>query len=214
MYRMKGYHRAYYFDIGEEVLFGNKQEPVYDPDGRSFSSKDPKAVTTYLEAVYKHLQANDVMSIIKKLLMNDLPNHEEAEKLDKLMTQACEHASNSCCKKRRSDYWNIEIYKKKRDLSVWCQYRNRRIRKLLSSALIHRVSQLGLGMMEGMPMEEIISHVEILRARVKELHKNSDNRRDESLLETANMAEDAGQGPAHCDIFLNASQRCAIAQNY
>jgi hypothetical protein len=39
---------------------------VYEPDGRSFSSKDPKAVTIYLEAVHKHLQANDVMSKIKK----------------------------------------------------------------------------------------------------------------------------------------------------
>jgi hypothetical protein len=27
--------------------------------------------------------------------MNDLPNHDEAEKLEKLMTQACEHASNT-----------------------------------------------------------------------------------------------------------------------
>jgi hypothetical protein len=44
--------------------------------------------------------------------MNDLPNHEEAEMLDKLMTQACAHASNYC-KKRRSDYWNIEIHEKK-----------------------------------------------------------------------------------------------------
>jgi hypothetical protein len=100
------------------------------------------------------------MSRIKKLIMNDLPNHEEAEKLDRLMTQAFEHASNNC-KKRRSDYWNIKIHKKKRDLSVWCQYRNRRIRKLSSSALIHRVSQLGLVMREAMPMEEIISQIEI-----------------------------------------------------
>jgi D-alanyl-D-alanine carboxypeptidase len=46
-------------------------------------------------------------------------------------------------------------------------------------------------MTEGMPMEEIISQIEILQARVKELHKDSNNKRDESLLETANMAEDA-----------------------
>jgi hypothetical protein len=76
------------------------------------------------------------------------------------MTQTCEHASNNC-RKIRSDYWNIMIHKKKRDLSLWCQYRNRRIRKLLSSALIHRVSQLGLVMIEGMPMEEIIPHIDI-----------------------------------------------------
>jgi hypothetical protein len=72
---------------------------------------------------------------LKELIMNDLPNHEEAEKLDNLMTQACEHASNNC-KKRRSIYRNIKIHAKKRGLSVWCQYKNRRVRKLSSSALI------------------------------------------------------------------------------
>jgi hypothetical protein len=72
---LKGDHRAFYFDVGEEVLFGNKQEPVFEPDVRSFTSKDPKAVTVYLEAVHKHLQANDVMSEIKNLIMDDLSNH-------------------------------------------------------------------------------------------------------------------------------------------
>jgi hypothetical protein len=48
-----------------------------------------------------------------------------------------------------------------------------------------------LGMSEGMPMDEIEAQIETLQAEVKELHKNSDNTRDESLLETANMAEDA-----------------------
>jgi hypothetical protein len=46
-------------------------------------------------------------------------------------------------------------------------------------------------MCEGMPMDEIESQIDTLRAEVKELHKNSDNTRDESLLERANMAEDA-----------------------
>jgi hypothetical protein len=38
------------------------------------------------------------MSKINQLRKNDLPNHDEAEKLDKLVTQACEHASNNCKK--------------------------------------------------------------------------------------------------------------------
>jgi hypothetical protein len=190
MYRLKGDHRAYYFDIGEEVLFGNNQEPVYDTTGRSFSSKDPKAVTTYLEATYKHLQANAVMSRIKKIFTKDIFDQEEVEKLDALMTQACEHASNQC-KRRRVDYWNIEIHETKRDLSVWCQYKNRRTRKLSSKALIARTSELGLNMREGMTMEDIVAKIEKLRARVKEIHKDSANKRDESLLERANMAEDA-----------------------
>jgi hypothetical protein len=106
-----------------------------------------------------------------------LPNHDEAEKLDKLMTQACEHASNKC-KKRRSDYWNITIHEKKRDLSVWCQFKNRRVRKLSSSALIYLVSELGLGMSEGIPMDKFDAQKETLLAVVEELHKNSDNTSD------------------------------------
>jgi hypothetical protein len=171
-------------------LFGNKQEPVYNPAGRSFSGKDPKAVTAYLDAAHKHLQANAVMSRIKKLLNKDTPDHEEAEKLDVLMTQACEHASNQC-KKRRVDYWNIKIHETKRDLSVWCQYKNRRIRKLLSNALIAHTAKIGLNMKEGMPVEEILVQIEKLRARVKEIHKDSADKQDESLLERANMADDA-----------------------
>jgi hypothetical protein len=190
MYRLKGDHRAYYFDIGEEVLFGNKQEPVYDQAGRTFASKDPKAVTTYLAAAHSHLMANAVMTRIRNLLASDDPDHEEAEKLDSLMTQACEHASNQC-KRRRKDYWNIEIHETKRNLSVWCQYKSRRIRKLSSRALIARTSALGLQMREGMPMEEILVQIEILRTRVKEIHKESAKKRDESLTERANMAEDA-----------------------
>jgi hypothetical protein len=46
-------------------------------------------------------------------------------------------------------------------------------------------------MSERMPMDEIEAQIETLRAEVKELHKNSDTTRDESLLERANMAEDA-----------------------
>ena len=190
MYRLKGDHRAYYFDIDEDVLFGNQQEPVYDPTGRSFASKDPKAVTKYLDAAYKHLQANAVMSRIKKLLENETPDHEEAEKLDKLMTQACTHAESQC-KKRRSDYWNIDIHTTKRNLSAWCQYKHRRIRKLPSTALIARSIEMGIGMIEGMPMEEVLQKIEILRTKVKAIHKESAEKRDESLLERANMADDA-----------------------
>jgi hypothetical protein len=92
------------------------------------------------------------------------------------MTQACEHGSNKC-KKRRTVYWNIKVHTKKRDLSAWCKYKNRRSRKLSSSALIHRVSDLGLGMSEGMLMDEIEAQIEALRAEVKELHKNRDTTR-------------------------------------
>jgi hypothetical protein len=56
MYRLKGDHQAFHFNISEEVLFGNERTPMYDPEGRSFRSNDPKAV------VHKHLDMNHVFN--------------------------------------------------------------------------------------------------------------------------------------------------------
>jgi hypothetical protein len=39
LYRLKGDHRAFYFDIGEKHLFGNKKDSPYDPEGRTFKKK-------------------------------------------------------------------------------------------------------------------------------------------------------------------------------
>jgi hypothetical protein len=114
MYRLKGDHRAFHFDIGEEFLFGKEQTPVYETDGRAFRSNDPKAVTTYLKAVHKHLDMNNVFHRIKKLMASDIHNHEEAERLDREMLQACAHGSNQC-KKRKQDYWSIDLHTLKRN---------------------------------------------------------------------------------------------------
>jgi hypothetical protein len=66
LYKLKGDHRAIYFDISERALFGDQKDPAFDPDDRSFSSKDRKATTNYLKAVGKHISANNVVNRIKK----------------------------------------------------------------------------------------------------------------------------------------------------
>jgi hypothetical protein len=53
-FRLKGDHRAFYFDIREKHLFGNEKESPYEPEGRTFASKDKKAIAKYLKAVDKH----------------------------------------------------------------------------------------------------------------------------------------------------------------
>ena len=171
------------------MLFGNRQPAPYDPEGRSFTSKDPKAVTKYLTAVHNHLQANNVLDRISKLIKSDDPNHEEAEKLDREITRACQHGSNQC-KKRRMDYWSIEIHELKRNLSVWCQFKSRKKRKFLSTALIARTNKIGLYLSESMTMLEIDATIEVIRKDVRKIHKKSAERRDTMLLELANFAED------------------------
>ena len=189
LYRLKGDHRGYYFDISEQHLFGNKKDNPYDPEGRSLSSKNRKATATYLKAVNKHLVANNVYERMKKLMASKEPNHEEAERLDREMTQACQHGENKC-KKIRLDYWSVEIHTLKRKLSVWCQFKRRIIKKLPSAPLIARANSIGIKLQENNTMIEIDNEIQTTRAAVKKVHKKSAEMRDEWLLEAANIAED------------------------
>jgi gas vesicle protein len=98
MYRLNGDHQGAHFDISEKILFGNEQGKSYDPDGRLISSKYPKAVTRYLQTVTNHLKHQNVFERIQKLMESEHPNNEEAERIDKEITQACEHGENECRK--------------------------------------------------------------------------------------------------------------------
>jgi hypothetical protein len=180
MYRLKGDHRAFYFDFGEKVLFGDTKESPYDPTGRSSTSKDPKAVTKYLKEAHEHLIANNMFNRIQKLMECNEPNHDEAERLDRELTRACEHGSNSC-KRRRQDYWNIGIHELKRNLSIWYQYKRRQAKKLPSRALIVRTKELGLNIEESSGPEEIDKKITEFRAAIRACHKQANDRRDEML---------------------------------
>ena len=190
MYRLTGDHRGVYFDISEKVLFGNEQEKSYDPDGRSFSSKDPKAVTKYLQAVSNHLKHQNVYERVHELMKSEHPNHEEAERIDREITQACQHGATEC-RRRPLQYWSVELHELKRDLSVYCQLRRRRKKGLSSTALIARTSTLGLGISKDMTNETIDTKIKNLRKYVIDIHKKSKEKRDAYLLEQANISEDA-----------------------
>jgi hypothetical protein len=117
MYRLTGDHQGAHFDISERILFVNEQEKEYDPNGRSFSSKDPKAVTKYLQAVSDHLKHQNVFERIQKLMESECPNNEEAERIDKDITQACAHGANEC-RRHPIHYWSVELHELKRELSI------------------------------------------------------------------------------------------------
>jgi hypothetical protein len=117
------------------------------------------------------------------------PNHEEAETLDREIRRACEHGANQC-KKGHLDYWSIEIHELKRNLSVWCQFRSRKKRKLPSTSLITRTKEIGMHLDESITIEEIDKQIEAIRKDVHKVHKESADRRDAMLFELANFTED------------------------
>ena len=189
LYRLKGDHRAFYFDIEEKHLFGNEKESPYDPEKRTFASKDRKAVALYLKGVDKHLQANNIYTRIANLMKDNEPNHSEAELIDREITRACEHGSNQC-KTQPMDYWSIDLHVLKQELSVMGQFKYRRKRRLRSTALIKRAINMGIQINENMQLEEIEKRITDIREKATKIHREAAKRRDEMLLELANMAED------------------------
>lgn len=96
LYWLKGDHRAFYFDISAEVLFDDTLEPVFNNNGRGFSSKDIKNVAIYLTKVHEHFCDQNIFVCLQWLINNDNPNHEEAKLIDKEITAACKAEEKTC----------------------------------------------------------------------------------------------------------------------
>ena len=103
---------AFLFDIPETVLFGNTHDPIFPTHSRRLQSKDSKAVTIYIPSVYQHQLAHNMFQQAQSLISSDTQNHDEAESIDKEITQSCLHGENQC-RKRRSDWWHLELHQLK-----------------------------------------------------------------------------------------------------
>ena len=163
---------------------------VYDALGRNFNSKDKQAVLKYLDAFHSHLQANNVIQRIQHLMQSGQSDHAVAEIIDRELTRACEHAGNSC-KKRRLDYWSIDLHLLKCELSIWCQFRSRQHRKLSSIALILRATEFNIDLDPTLDNVTLNAKITELKSSVKDIHQQAATKRETCQLEQANMAEDA-----------------------
>ena len=102
-HRASGDHHGFYIDFDTSSLF-NHTIPIFRSTSRGFSSKDCKAVTTYLSEFNDHLKANNVFQRFNKLIKTGAPNHGLIETIDRVITWASVHAENQCCKHKAS-YW-------------------------------------------------------------------------------------------------------------
>ena len=82
MYRLKGDHCVFYFDINEDILFQNQL--------------DCKNVTKYLDAVYNYSLENNVFEQLCKLMSCEEQNNIQLGQIDCEITQACDYRENCC----------------------------------------------------------------------------------------------------------------------
>jgi len=178
-----------YFDIPETVLFKDIQQDFSVIQGRGFVSSDKSATTQYIHAVHHHLSHNNVFNRIKDLMESPRPNGAEAEAIDREITRACMHGESKC-KRRCKSYWSVELHQTRRDLSIFCQLRSRRKRKLSCNSLLQRATEIGTTIDADITTAGIATRISELKAKVKSLHQQSAAKREAELLEKANIADD------------------------
>jgi len=77
------------------------------------------------------------------------------------------------------------------ELSVWCQFRSRQLRKLSSIALISRANEFNIDLDPTIDTVTLNAKITELKLSVKQIHQQSATKRETFQLEQANMAEDA-----------------------
>ena len=179
-------------DIPSKILFGNYTMSPFDPAGRGFSSKDVKAAPVYLRNMYKHIICQNIPHRIDNLMEKEYSNHTEAEKIDKQMTAGCTHGENKCHRRRR-EYWTVEIHKIRRELVIWCTFKYRKKRKLENTPLINRAQTIGIPITKEMEMIEIEAAILKIWTRIKVLHADARELRDQHLLDCLHIARELSQ---------------------
>ena len=113
----------------------------------------------------------------------------EAEKIDKEITRATKYIEKQY-EKRHNDYWGINIHTTKMKLSYWSYLLRRRHRNLNTTAMCAAALKNEIDMSD-VPTIEVMATIKSLRNNMKQHYKEDNSRRDEFLLNQANLASDA-----------------------
>jgi hypothetical protein len=93
-YRIPGDHRAMYVDFDTLRLYGSNHTPLAPMPRRDVLSKKPHHISQYFPAKYAYLERHNFFTRLTQLQQH--PNHQLAERLDKDLVTASIHAGKQC----------------------------------------------------------------------------------------------------------------------
>ena len=118
-----------------------------------------------------------------------LPDHHLIETIDRGITGACQHAENTCCK-RRLTYWTVDLHHAKLKLSVWCQIRSHLCRNLPITTIVKCAHHWDILEPSSCTPKAVVEAIATLKKEIENIHKRSHEKRQEYLLASANISED------------------------
>eukprot|EP00980_Cylindrotheca_fusiformis_P020498 scaffold7555_cov72-Cylindrotheca_fusiformis.AAC.3 len=190
-------HRFAFVDFDLKTLFGSASTKLASHAFREFSSKDPKRVEQYLLAKFKFLK--DANFFRRFNILTDpntpdaSPDHELAEKLDKLWVNAGLHAAQKC-KKRRQEWWSIPLHKALEEKALLQTHLSGlRTGHDMSEAIQARIAkfQLTLGPLPP-TIQETSQAIKSVQSQIKTIRAASKSVREQSLIEQARDATFTG----------------------
>ena len=134
-------HRAYYFDLDTEKLFGSVTQSLASPSLRMMHSSNTKQVTQYLREKYKQLEQSNAFARGLKLTLPG-NHHAFAERLDRDLLQASLTAEKRV-KQYQLPAWSAALAKAREKVRLlkkgWFQLRH----GLDCTDTFHRAKDLG-----------------------------------------------------------------------
>ena len=139
--------------------------------------------------MHEILLDHDVFNQMQRLLRNPFPDNVEAEKLDDIITEACE-SGESTCRRHKRYHWSIDLDNIKRQLSIWYIFRSLRRRELSTLSLTARATEIGVNISANTTQKTVTNNIDNLRKQLKEAHAEAASKREEMLTNLANFEAD------------------------
>ena len=134
------------------------------------------------------MKANSLFKSLTYLIQEGKPNHNLAEQLYRELIRASQHAENTCGRQPLT-YWCINLlHQLKEQLSVYGELRRLMNNKLSISDLLNSAQHIGITIQQNLSVQQMDLQIKTLQAEVKECHKESATKRQEYLLDQANIA--------------------------
>lgn len=109
-------HRPLLVDITTSVFFGTRPNPIPSAVHRALTTKDTKAVTTYVNHLYDLLVCGEAF-IKQAKLDDDTASPETVEQLDRFLG-VCEDQAEKKCHRRRPEYFSRQIVQQRFEVAI------------------------------------------------------------------------------------------------
>ena len=191
-------HRCLYIDFDHKALLG-----IYDPLAsvlpRDIDSMYPPAVRKYITFKHRYLKENGFFEMYEKLMKSEEPNHQLAEKLDRLWIESSILAGRHCSPPKKP-WWSTYLGKVLESIRYLQSIRLQIKRKIsMSHVKQYRTRFMQISYDPPSTEEEVQDHLRIAYKRRKHIRLNDRQKREDYLQEQAEAIAIATKKPDNAD---------------